>query len=130
MHTQESQSIPVNVYKTLDRLMAAAPMPGLEPEDIIVDITADRRLILHGEPRGSLKDTKETLSVEWNAGPYHREIELATAVDGTHANVTYGNGVVTVVLPISEQTHAAHVTLARTGATHGKHKGNAGHPPV
>ncbi len=127
MHMQEQQNIPVNLYKTLDRLMAAAPMPGLEPEDIIVDITTDRRLVLHGEPRGSLKDIKETLSVEWSAGPYHREIELSTAVDGIHANVTYGNGVVTVVMPISEQTHPARLTLARLTATHGEHKGHSGH---
>lgn len=130
MHMQEPQSIPVNLYKTLERLMAVAPMPGLEPEDIIVDITADRRLVLHGEPRGSLKDVKETLSIEWSAGPYHREVELSTAVDGIHANVTYGNGVVTVVMPISEQTRTARLTLARIGATHGERKGNAGHPPV
>jgi HSP20 family protein len=130
MHMQEQQSIPVNLYKTLDRLMAAVPMPGLEPEDIIVDITADRRLVLHGEPRGSLKDIKETLSVEWSAGPYHREIDLSTAVDGIHANVTYGNGVVTVVMPISEQTRPARLTLVRLAATHGEHKGHSGHPPV
>lgn len=129
MSIQEQQNIPVNLYKSSERLMVAALMPGLEPEDITVDVTDDSRLILHGEERGSLKDIKESLLVEWSAGPYHREVELSTAVDGTHANATYGNGVVTVALPISEHTRSARLTLERLAPTRGERKGGAGHPP-
>ena len=41
------QQIPVKVYRTLDRLMAAAPMPGLQPEDILVEVKEGGHLILH-----------------------------------------------------------------------------------
>ena len=34
------QLIPVNVYRTPDHLTVAAPMPGLEPEDILVELTS------------------------------------------------------------------------------------------
>ena len=40
------QQIPVKVYRTLDRLMAAAPMPGLQPEDILVEVKEGGHLIL------------------------------------------------------------------------------------
>src|SRR5947209_20159241 len=96
------QQIPVKMYRTSDRLMVAAPMPGMEPEDILVEITGDGHLILHGALRALLKDVKELLIDEWSVGDYHREMALPDAVDGEHANVTYGNGVLVVALPISE----------------------------
>jgi HSP20 family protein len=131
MHEQlKLQEIPVKVYKTVDRLMVVAPMPGLEPEDIVVEVTDDGRLILNGEVRGMLKDVKELLLDEWSVGFYRRELELPAQVNGVSANVTYGNGVVTVALPISDHIVPTRLTLDRLAPTHGERKGNAGHPPT
>ncbi len=124
------QQIPVKVYRTGERLMIAAPMAGLEPENIAVEVTDDGRLILHGDLRGMLKEIKELLVDEWSVGVYHREFDLTVAVDAERANVSYGNGVLLVTLPISKQTHPAQLTLARVAPTHGRRKGNAGHPPM
>jgi HSP20 family protein len=126
----KQQHVPVKVYRTDERLMVAAPMPGLEPENIVVEVTADSCLIIHGDVRAMLKDVKELLLDEWSAGIYHRELALATPVNAECANVTYGNGVLMVTLPISEQTLPARLILDRVSPTHGERKGNAGHPPV
>ena len=124
------QHIPVKIYRTAERIMIAAPMPGMEPVDIVVEVTTQGRLILHGALRGLLKEVKELLVDEWSIGPYHRELDLPVAVNAEHANVSYGNGVLLVTLPLSTQTVAARVTLERISPTHGEHKGNAGHPPA
>jgi HSP20 family protein len=132
-HMQEQlkqQHVPVKVYRTDERLMVAAPMPGLEPENIVVEVTAVGRLILHGDLRGMLKEVKELLLDEWSAGIYHRELALAAPVNAECANVTYGIGVLMVTLPISEQTLPARLVLERITPTHGERKGNAGHPPA
>jgi HSP20 family protein len=121
------QQIPIKMYRTPDRLMVAAPMAGMEPEDIMVEITGDGVLILHGALRAVLKDVKELLIDEWSVGNYHREIELPDTVDGEHANVTYGNGVLVVALPISDQTYPGLLTLQTVGPAHGEHVGNIGH---
>jgi len=121
------QQIPVKVYRTADRLMVAAPMPGLEPEDVLVQVTDDGHLILQGELRGMLKNVKELLIDEWSVGEYYRDLPLPNAVDGMHANVTYGNGVVVVVLPISNQTTGANLTLEMVGPARGQQVGNTGH---
>ncbi|MBA2392305.1 MAG: Hsp20/alpha crystallin family protein [Ktedonobacteraceae bacterium] len=131
MHEQpKQQHIPVKVYRTNERLMVAAPMAGLEPENITVEVSSDSRLILHGDGRGQLKEIKELLIDEWSVGPYHRELVLPVAVNAEHANVSYGNGVLLVTLPISAHTVPAQLTLERITPTHGEHKGNAGHPPA
>ena len=131
MHEQlKLQEVPVKVYKTDDRLMVVAPMPGLEPENIVIEVTENGHLILNGDVRGILKDVKELLLDEWSVGFYRRDLELPAAVDGESANVTYGNGVVTVALPISDHTVPSQLTLERKAPTHGERKGNVGRPPT
>src|SRR5258707_12233323 len=104
--------------------MIAAPMAGLEPENILVEVTHDGRLILHGDQRAMLKEVKELLADEWSVGVYHREFALPVPVNAVCANVTYGNGVLVVALPISDQTSPARLTLERDTPTHGEHKAN------
>jgi HSP20 family protein len=121
------QQIPVKVYRSSDRLMVAAPMPGLQPENILVQVTENGHLIIQGELRGLLKDIKELLLDEWSVGGYYRELPLPDAVDGTLANVSYGNGVLVVALPISERTHPASLTLDTVAPSRGEHMGKSGH---
>jgi HSP20 family protein len=120
----------VNLYRTDDRVMVAAPLPGMEPSDIVVELTGNGQLVLHGEFRGALTGQKEVLLEEWSAGAYHRELDLPVAVDGELANVTYGNGVLVVVLPVAEQLRPARLTLQEISPTRGERVGSAGHRPI
>ena len=122
------QTIPLKVYRTPERLTVAAPMPGLEPEDIRVEVTAEGRLVLHGELRGVLKGDKDLLLDERSVGNYYRELDLPVPVDGESATVTYGNGVLVVALPAAERTRPAQLTLDRISSTRGKRVGSSGHP--
>lgn len=126
--THRTVSVPAKVYRTPLRVMVAVPMPGLEPTDITVEVTSSSSLVIRGRQRGALKGIKDEILNEWNAGQYERLIALPTAVDGALANVTYGNGVLVVVLPIAIQTRPAHLTLAALSATRGLHAGNMGRP--
>ena len=121
------QFLPVKVYRMHDHLTVAAPMPGLEPEDILVEVTESGQLILHADRRATLKGVKEVLLNEWEAGGYHRELNLPEKVDGEHANVTYGNGVLVVAMPISDEMIPGRLTLETIGPAHGEHVGNIGH---
>ena len=125
---EQMQRVPVKLYRTPDRVTVAAPTPGLMPEDIVVEVTGDARLILHGELRGALKDDKEVLLDEWQVGGYHRELALPAAVDGELATVTYGNGVLVVALPVADRTRPARLTLEAVEVGHAERVGSAGHP--
>ncbi|HET6615478.1 MAG TPA: Hsp20/alpha crystallin family protein [Dehalococcoidia bacterium] len=122
----ESQEIPANVYRSEERVMISAPMPGLEPDNIAVHVSEGPMVTLHAELRGALKGDKEIILDEWTAGPYHREIQLPTNVDGGRANVTYNNGVLVVSLPVSDRTTSADLTLNEVSATQGERVGNRG----
>ena len=122
------QRVHVKVYASADRLTVAAPMPGLEPQDIAVEITPGNQLVLHGNGRGALKNEKLVLRDEWNPGPYCRELTLPSPVDGSMANITYRNGILVVVLPLADETRPAHLGLAAVGPDYGERVGNTGHP--
>jgi HSP20 family protein len=121
------QHIPIKMYRTPDRVVIATPMPGSEPEDILVKVT-ESSVVMQGDIRGLLKDVKELLTDEWSVGSYYREVQLPNPVDGEHANVTYGNGVLIVNLPISDVTIPATLVMNKTGIAHGERIGNAGRP--
>jgi HSP20 family protein len=125
---QPEQRLPVKVYEAEERLMIATPMPGLEPGDIIVEVTRDNVLRLQGQARGAFKDQKHVHTDEWDAGPYGRELPLPASVDAEMANVTYHNGILVVALPLAEQTRAARLTLDRIAPDYGERVGNSGHP--
>ncbi|MGH7265776.1 MAG: Hsp20/alpha crystallin family protein [Candidatus Rokuibacteriota bacterium] len=113
------QQIPLKVYRSPDRLTVAAPMPGLGPEDITIEITAEGYLVLTGRLRGALRGDKELLVDEWSVGPYRRSFPLPASVNGPGATVTYGNGVLVVAMPLTEATRPAVLTLERVGPARG-----------
>jgi HSP20 family protein len=102
MAVEMSTHIPVNIYRAEDRLMVAAVLPGLQPADISVEVLADRRLMLEAKLRGRLKDWKDVLHEEWQAGGASREVALPDPVDANAGRATYENGILVVVLPLAD----------------------------
>lgn len=109
------QVVPLKVYRAEKRLTVAAPMAGMEPEDIVIEITEDGRLLLDGRVRGVLKGVNELLLDEWSVGAYCRDYTLPEPVDGSEAVATYGNGVLVVTFPTASQLVPAHLTLSSGG---------------
>lgn len=124
------QVVPLNVYETDLDLIVVAAMPGLQPEDIEVDVTEDK-LSIHSKMRGSLEETKNYLRHEWHYGPYSRTIDLPFAVDASKANAAYGGGVLTVTLPKTEATRSHKIKLQRIAPARGEaaHHGAAEFAP-
>ncbi|MGH7828813.1 MAG: Hsp20/alpha crystallin family protein [Candidatus Binatia bacterium] len=122
------QAIPVRIYQSADQIMVAAPMPGLEPQDISVTVAEDR-IAIRGEDRGPRQDERDLLLSEWRIGPYYREISLPQSVNGPLANATYGNGVLILSLPKmdhGEPSIPIDFQLQSVDATHGERVGHTG----
>jgi HSP20 family protein len=116
------------MYQTDGRVMVAAPLPGLEPEDISVTITGDT-VVIRGQLRGPRQDERDLLMAEWSVGPYARELRLPDPVDGARANATYGNGVLVLAMPRlddGQEGEAADFRLEVRHAPHGERVGHAG----
>jgi len=99
---QTPQTIPMQIHQTDALIVLAAPMPGLEPQDISVVIAGDQ-VTVRGNYRGSRQETGDLLVSEWTIGPYAREIVLPQPVNGSLTNATYGNGVLVLAMPKMER---------------------------
>jgi HSP20 family protein len=122
----DATAIPVNLFDNERELMVVAPMPGVGPEDISIDVTDDGHLTLRAAQHGEGQERINYLTREWSYGPYERTIELPSAVDAMHANVSYGNGVLAITFPKSEAIAAGRVLVERTGHARGVAAGHRG----
>jgi HSP20 family protein len=122
----DATAIPINLFENDRELMAVAPMPGVAPEDIAIEVSADGGLTLRCRQHGEGQERIEYLLREWSYGPYERTIELPRSVDAGRANVTYGNGVLSITFPKSDVTVAGVLDLRRTGHARGVAAGHAG----
>ena len=127
------QSIPVRMYNGDQHIILAAPLPGLEPENISITITRTN-ITIAGEERGPRQHERDLIIDEWTFGPYHREISLPELINGSLTNATYGNGVLVVSMPKckeGESSSEANFQLHPVAATHGewiRHAGSEIHP--
>ena len=119
-------AVPINLFENDRELMVVAPMPGVAPEDISIDVLDDGRLTVRSRMHGEGQERIRYLLREWSYGPYERTIELPCAVDATRANVSYGNGVLSITFPKAGATNAGRVLVHRTGHTRGVAAGHRG----
>ncbi len=122
----EPTAIPVNLFQNDRELMVVAPMPGVAPEDISVDVSDDGQLTLRAAQHGEGQERIDHLLREWSYGPYERTIELPCAVDAMRANVSYGNGVLSITFPKVGAQRAGRLLVQRTGQARGMTAGHRG----
>ncbi|HYM53004.1 MAG TPA: Hsp20/alpha crystallin family protein, partial [Candidatus Dormibacteraeota bacterium] len=95
----DATAIPINLFENDRELMVVAPMPGIAAEDIEVDVRDDGSLTLRARQHGPGQERITYLLREWSYGPFERTIELPCAVDASRANLSFGNGVLTITFP-------------------------------
>jgi HSP20 family protein len=125
----KAKKLPVRLYQSDNQFALAAPLAGLEPEDIRISIKGTR-VTIQGNERGPGQHNLDLLKAEWNIGPFYREVVLPEKVDGSLANATYGNGVLVLTLPRSQSPDSqasVDFTLEPNGHARGEHIGHMGH---
>lgn len=119
-------AVPINVFENDRELMVVTPMPGVEPEDIEVDVRDDGALTVRARQHGPGQERIEYLLREWSYGPFERTIQLPRPVDASRANLTFGNGVLTICFPKAGATAGAMLAVDRTGRARGMTAGHLG----
>ena len=122
----DATAVPVNVYENDREVLVAAPMPGVAPEDIDVEVTDDKHLFLRARQHGAGQERIQYLVREWSYGPFQREIDLPRNVDAPRANLSLGNGVLMVSLPKSDRHVAARLEVGRRAHARGMTSGHSG----
>ncbi len=108
---QPHWELPLDVVETPDEYIVKASVPGINPDDL--DITFnDKILTLRGEIKGENADEKNKyhLRERWS-GSFSRSISLPTRINSDNIQATYDAGVLTLVLPKTEEVKPKRIAV-------------------
>jgi HSP20 family protein len=83
-------------------IITTAEMPGLEKQDIKINVTEDMLEISAETKQEEKKEEKGYIYRERRSGSYYRAISLPSTVDSDNSKATYENGVLEIKMPKTE----------------------------
>ena len=100
---KEAWSPQVDIYEDDNTYILKADLPGLNKEDIHVDLD-DNTLSIRGEKKFEEKNSKDNyVRVERKHGKFVRSFAISDNVDVEKINAIYKDGVLEVTLPKKEE---------------------------
>ena len=92
----------IDIAETDKEVIATAEMPGLEKEDIKINLTEDKLEISAETKHEEEKKEKGYIYKERRSGSYYRAISLPSSIDPNNTKASYNNGVLEIKMPKTE----------------------------
>lgn len=90
----EPQTLPVNMYEAGDALVLVAPVPAVQPDDVVITVLPEQVAIRAGLRSAAPKDY---LLHEWRYGNFERVVDIPPGF-GVRTEATLANGQLAVRL--------------------------------
>ena len=107
--------IPIDIARVEDRYELNADLPGVDPTTVDVDVEG-QVLTISAERTPRSVEGATWLARERSGGKYLRRLNLGQGIDTASISASYENGVLSVVLPVSEKAKARKVEVQTTVA--------------
>ena len=99
---QGPRLMPMDLSRTGDSYVLNADLPGIDPAS--VDINVDGQLLsIRAERAPRTQDDVRWIARERSTGSYLRRFTLGQSIDTANISAKYDNGVLSVVLPVTEK---------------------------
>jgi len=110
---QGPRLMPMDLYRDGDHYVLSADLPGIDPGSVDIDVDG-QLLTIRAErtPRGA--DGVKWITRERTTGSFLRQLNLGQGIDTTGISATYDNGVLSVLIPISERAKPRKVEVQRS----------------
>ena len=103
--------MPMDAYRRGDVFVVDFDLPGVDPDTI--DLTVEQNtLTVTGERAWPRAEGDEVLIVERPQGTFSRQLLLGDSLDTDRIAARYDRGVLTITLPVAEQSKARKVEIA------------------
>jgi HSP20 family protein len=93
--------MPIDLYRDGDHYVLSADLPGIDPGSVDVDLDG-QLLTIRAERTARSQDGVKWLARERQGGTYLRQLTLGAGIDTASISANYENGVLSVVIPVSE----------------------------
>ncbi len=106
--------MPVDLYRDSERYMLTADLPGIDPGSVDVDVDG-QLLTIRAHRTAADQAGVRWMSQERPHGTYLRQFSLGEGVDRDGITATYDNGVLSVIIPVSEKAKPRKIEVTATG---------------
>ena len=112
--SRRASSMPIDAYRHDDNWVVRIDLPGVEPGSI--DLTVDRKVLrIEANHNWQPAEGDLVLVAERPRGTFSRQLILSEDIDSGAIQADYRDGVLTVVLPVSEVAMPRKVAIATSG---------------
>ena len=114
-------ALPLDAYREGDHWVAVLDLPGVDPASI--DLTVEKNVLsVTAERNWQPQEGQEVLVAERPQGRFTRQLYLGDGLDTDRIQASYEHGVLTVHLPVAEQSkpRKVEITAGSTGAGGGQ----------
>ena len=115
MATSYPRLMPMDLYRDADNYVLNADLPGIDPESVDVDVDG-QLLSIRAERAPRTQDDVRWIARERSTGSYLRRFTLGQAIDTANISAKYDNGVLSVVLPVTEKAKPRKVEVQTSAA--------------
>lgn len=94
----------VDIFEDADAVRLVAEIPGVQPKDVNISV-ADNVLTIHGTKlqETALEHAEKVHRYERTCGEFERSFTIPPTLDVEHIRASYGDGLLTLVLPKIEK---------------------------
>jgi len=105
-----ARTMPMDLYRDGDHYVMNADLPGIDPGSVDVDVDG-RLLTIRAERTASAHDDVTWITRERRSGSFERRLRLGDGIDAEAISASYDNGVLSVVIPVSEKAKPRKITI-------------------
>lgn len=106
---QGPRFMPIDLHKDGDLYILNADLPGIDPGSVDVDV--DGQLLTIRAERTARSTDVKWLANERPSGSFLRQLNLGDGIDTEHISASYDNGVLSVMIPVSEKAKPRKVAV-------------------
>ena len=102
--------MPVDLFRDGERYVLHADLPGVDPGSIDVDVDG-AQLSLRAQRTADTGEGARWLTRERSTGAFLRQFTLGDGVDVDRISASYENGVLSVIIPVSERAKPRRIAV-------------------
>src|SRR5690554_3826954 len=96
------QQMPMDLYRDGDHYLLTADLPGMDPGSVDIDVDG-QLLTVRAERTLPSGENVKWITRERTPGTFLRQLSLGQGIDTEKISASYDNGVLSVMIPVSER---------------------------
>lgn len=105
------RQMPMDLYRDGDRYMLTADLPGMDPGSVDIDVDG-QLLTIRAERTLPSGENVKWITRERTPGSFLRQLSLGQGIDTENISASYDNGVLSVMIPMSERARPRKVQVS------------------